>query len=99
MTDEELQNLVATIKTLCKHSGQFNAYGYLQLAAKNTNEALNVFKLNTMIYPDNGGLFYSLGEAWATVGNKPAAISAYEKVLALKPADGNAKKKIEALKK
>jgi len=99
MTDEELQSLVATLKPLCKHSGEFNAYGYMQLAAKNTNEALNVFKLNTMIYPDNAGLFDSLGEAWATVGNKPAAITAYEKVLALKPADENAKKKIEALKR
>jgi len=98
MTDENLQNLVATLKPLCKHSGEFNAYGYMQLAAKNTIEALNVFKLNTMIYPDNAALFDSLGEAWATAGNKTAAISAYEKALSLKPADENVKKKIEALK-
>jgi tetratricopeptide (TPR) repeat protein len=98
MTDTELQNLVATLKPLCRHYGEFNGYGYVLLAAKNTTEALNVFRLNTMIYPDNAGVFDSLAEAWETTGNKKEAIAAYEKVLQLKPGDEKAKGKVLALK-
>lgn len=97
MTDAELQNLVATLKPLCRHYGEFNGYGYVLLAARNTTEAMNVFRLNTMIYPDNAGVFDSLAEAWETTGNKKEAIAAYEKVLQLKPGDEKAKGKIAAL--
>lgn len=99
MTDGELQNLVATLKPLCRHYGEFNGYGYVLLAAKNTTEALNVFRLNTMIYPDNAGVFDSLAEAWETTGNNKEAIAAYEKVLQLKPGDEKAKGKIAVLKR
>ncbi len=98
MSDAELQTLAATLKPLCKHYGEFNAYGYVLLAAKNNTESLNVFRLNTFIYPDNAGVFDSLGEAFARTGNKNAAIAAYEKVLSLKPDDVNAKRKIGELK-
>ena len=98
MTDAELQSQVTTLKPLCGHSGEFNAYGYVLLAAKNHTEALNVFRLNTMLYPDNAGLFDSLAEAWTKTGNKKEAITAYEKVLSLKPDNAKAKKMIEELK-
>ncbi len=98
MSDAELQNLVATLKPLCRHYGEFNGYGYVLLAAKNTTEALNVFRLNTMIYPDNAGVFDSLAEAWEKTGNIKEAITAYEKVLVLKPGDEKAKGKILTLK-
>lgn len=98
MTDTELQNLVAILKPLCRHYGEFNGYGYVLLAAKHTTEAINVFRLNTMIYPDNAGVFDSLAEAWETIGNKKEAIAAYEKVLQLKPGDEKAKGKIGSLK-
>jgi thiol-disulfide isomerase/thioredoxin len=98
MTDTELQGLVATLKPLCRHYGEFNGYGYVLLAEKSTIEALNVFRLNTMIYPDNAGVFDSLAEAWEALGNKKEAIAAYEKVLVLKPADEKAKGRLLALK-
>ncbi|MDB5210904.1 MAG: tetratricopeptide repeat protein [Sediminibacterium sp.] len=99
MSDAELQSQVATLKPLCRHYGEFNGYGYVLLAAKNTAEALNVFRLNTMIYPDNANVFDSLAEAWEKAGNKKEAITAYEKVLVLKPGDEKAKGKIVALQK
>jgi tetratricopeptide (TPR) repeat protein len=98
MTDMELQTLVNTLKPLCKHSGEFNAYGYVLLSANNNNEAMNVFRLNTLLYPDNANVFDSLGEGWERTGNRKEAIAAYEKLLVLKPGDENVKKKIEALK-
>jgi tetratricopeptide (TPR) repeat protein len=98
MTDEALQNQVAILKPLCRHYGEFNAYAYVLLAAKDHTEALNAFRLNTMIYPDNPHVFESLGEAYEKVGNKKGAIAAYEKVLMLNPIDENTKKKVTALK-
>ncbi len=98
LSDEILKNLVSELKPLCKHYGEFNAYGYVLLAAHQNTEALNVFRLNTFIYPDTPGVFDSLGEALEKTGNKSAAINAYERVLTLKPGDDNAKKRIAILK-
>jgi tetratricopeptide (TPR) repeat protein len=97
-SDGALQNLVALIKPLCKHYGELNAYGYVLLAANKTNEALNIFRLNCLIYPETADEFDSLGEAWVTVGNKKAAMAAYQKVLALNPGNENAKKMLDKLK-
>lgn len=99
MTDLELQNLVSVIKPMCKHSGELNAYGYVLLPAKKQEESLNIFRLNTMIYPESAKVFDSLGEAWKTIGNKSDAIVAYQKVLSLQPNDANAKNRIAALMK
>ena len=98
LSDDVLKNLVGELKPLCKHFGEFNAYGYVLLAAHQNVEALNVLRLNTFIYPDTPGVFDSLGEAFEKTGNKAAAIIAYEKVLSLKPTDENAKKKLATLR-
>ncbi len=97
MSAEQLQSLVAEVKPLCKHYGELNTYGYVLLAAKKNTEALNVFRLNTLIYPETARVFDSLGEALARTGDKPGAIQAYEKVLALKPGDENAKKMLKSI--
>ncbi len=98
LSDAELQNLVPELKPLCKYSGEFNTYGYVLLAAGKNVQALNVFRLNTLIYPDTASVFDSLGEALAKTGDKPAAITAYEKVLQLRPADENARKMLAGLR-
>ncbi len=98
LSDESLNSLAMELRPLCKHYGEFNAYGYVLLAAHKQAEAINVFRLNTVIYPNISGVFDSLGEAYETIGNKSAAITAYEKVLQLNPTDENAKKKIAVLK-
>jgi tetratricopeptide (TPR) repeat protein len=97
MMDEALQRAATAIKPLARHYGELNSYGYVLLAAKKNTEAVNVFKLNTLLYPDNAGTFDSLAEAWERSGNKEAAIINYKKVLQMKPDDERAKKKIKDL--
>ena len=97
-SNDVLKQMVVDIKPLCKHYGEFNTYGYVLLAAKKTKEALNVFRLNTFIYPNTAGVFDSLGEAYAATGNTQAAIEAYQKVLELSPGNQNATKMILKLK-
>jgi thiol-disulfide isomerase/thioredoxin len=98
MADGELYGLVTELKPITKHYGEFNAYAHMQFAAQKTKEAINVFRLNTILYPDNANAFSNLGEALATSGSKTEAVAAYEKALVLKPGDENLKKKIVELK-
>lgn len=98
MTDVALKQVADSVKTLCKHSGELNAYGYMLLAQKNMVEAINIFKLNTLLYPEKASVYDSLAEAYYTIGNKAEAKKYYEKVLAISPSDNNAKKMLETLK-
>ncbi|HWB27035.1 MAG TPA: tetratricopeptide repeat protein [Chitinophagaceae bacterium] len=93
-----LATIVTRVKPLCSSMRDFNAYGYVLLAQNNYAEALNVFKLNTFIFPAVAGTYDSLGEAYLTAGNKEEARRNYQKVLELKPGDENAEKMLEQLK-
>lgn len=96
-SNESLQSLVPILRPLCESMREFNAYGYVLLAQHNYNEALNIFKLNILLFPESAAVFGSLGEAYFTVGNKEEAKKNYEQVLLLKPEDENAKKMLEKL--
>jgi tetratricopeptide (TPR) repeat protein len=97
MSDTSLHELASTMKPLCKHLGELNAFGYMLMAQKKYKQAINVFKLNTFIYPDKANVYDSLGEAYFNIGNKLAARKNYEKVLSISPTNENAKKMLEKL--
>lgn len=98
ITGEKLSTIAATVKPLCGRMSDFNAYGYVLLAQKNYTEAINVFKLNTLLFPSVAGTYDSLGEAYLTTGNNEKAKENYNKVLQLKPGDENATKMLAQLK-
>jgi tetratricopeptide (TPR) repeat protein len=62
-------------------------------------EAIEVFKLNTMLFPESGNAFDSLGEAYVVNGLNDLAISSYERSLKLNPENKNAASILEQLKK
>ena len=97
LTDDQLQKLIAAIKPLCEGMRDFNAYGYVLLAQKKQTEALNVFRLNTMLFPGNAAAYASLGEAYFITGDKANAKLNYEKALQLKPGDTEIIKRLESL--
>jgi len=98
LKNEQLQVMVTTLQPLCKDFGEFNAYGYMLLAKKNYKEALNVFRLNTLLYPAYAGAYDSLGEVYYTIGDIAEARKNYEKVLSMQPDNANAKKMLEKMK-
>ncbi len=98
LSNDQLQQLVPSIQPLCLRRGEFNAYGYVLLAQKSYREALNVFILNTLLYPAEADVYDSLGEAYMATGNSKAAIRNYEKVLEMKPGDENAVKMLAKLR-
>jgi 3-oxoadipate enol-lactonase len=73
------------------------AYGYLR--GGNVKEAIELFKLNAMAYPDSWNTSDSLAEAYLADGNKDLAIFYYEKSLKLNPGNGHAADQLKNLKK
>lgn len=64
-----------------------NQRGYgLLLGEKKVDEAIEVFKKNVKDYPNSWNVYDSLGEAYATKGDKKLAIANYSKALEMAPA-------------
>jgi pimeloyl-ACP methyl ester carboxylesterase len=75
---------------------RMNILGYQQLQAGKTKEAIEIFKLNVLAYPESANTYDSLGEAYMINGDKELAIQNYRKSLKLDPDNNNA---VEMLKR
>jgi len=73
-----------------------NRLGYRILNLGLINESVQVFKLNTELYPDAWNVWDSYGEALANTGKTSEAIIAYKRSLQLNPSSATG---MEALKK
>ena len=69
---------------------RLNSFGYQLLANDQEKEALSVFRINTMLYPEAFNTFDSLGEIYLSMGEKELGIQNYEKSLELNPKNVNA---------
>jgi len=76
--------------------GEMNALAYSYLQEGKVDEAIDLFTLNTIAFPNSANTYDSLGEAYMNAGNKEMAIKNYEKSLELNPQNTNA---VEQLKK
>jgi tetratricopeptide (TPR) repeat protein len=75
-----------------------NSFAYELLNAKKENEALEIFTLNTKLYPSGYNTFDSLGECLLLLGKEREAIKAYKKSLELNPKNENAREIIAGAK-
>jgi glyoxylase-like metal-dependent hydrolase (beta-lactamase superfamily II) len=78
---------------------EFNRLGYMLLMGKRIPEAIEVFKMNTEMYPDSWNVHDSLGEAYMENGQNDLAIEYYQKSLKLNPQNTNAVNMLERIKK
>ncbi len=76
-----------------------DTWGYELLLADDLPESIDVLELNAQLYPDSGGVYQSLGEAYAKAGKKDQAIQNYRKALEKDPNDEESKRKLEELEK
>ena len=75
-----------------------NDMGYQFLNTPNKlDEAIKCFELNTKNYPTSFNAFDSLGDGYATKGDKEKAIAAYKKSIAINPNVEETQKKLKAL--
>ncbi len=64
---------------------ELNIYGYQLLNNKEYDKAIEIFTLNTKHFPKSANCFDSLGEAFATKGDKKNAILNFKKSLSMNP--------------
>jgi len=74
--------------------GRFNALGYRLLQTGQTDQALNIFRLNTETFAQSANVWDSYGEACAAAGDVQTAITCYKKVLEVLPDDPNADERL-----
>jgi 3-oxoadipate enol-lactonase len=77
---------------------RMNILGYQYLQAGKTKDAIKLFKLNVLAYPESANTYDSLGEAYMVNGDKELAIQNYNKSLELNPDNQNAVEKLKQLK-
>lgn len=66
---------------------ELNQYGYTLLGNGDQDGAISIFLLNTQKNPTSANAWDSLGEAYATKGDKKNAIASFKKSLSLNPPD------------
>lgn len=67
-----------------------NNYGYYLLGLQNFEEAINILKWNTQLFPKSWNAFDSLGEAYAKNNQSDKALVSYKKSLELNPENKHA---------
>jgi CubicO group peptidase (beta-lactamase class C family) len=72
-------------------SNALNRAGYMALAKKDYQAAVNYQSVYTALYPEDANAFDSLAEAYMTKGDTELAVSNYKKSLALNDNNQNAK--------
>jgi len=74
-----------------------NHLGYQLLGLKRIKDAIEVFKQNTVDFPDAFNTWDSLAEGFMVGGDKESAIKYYKKSLELNPDNTNAVQKLKEL--
>jgi len=91
-------NQIKKAEAVSRHSEEYlNSWGYSLLKEGKNKEALAVFKLNTILYPNSSNAFDSYGAALLKIGEKQEAIKMYERSVELNPKSENGKKILQQL--
>jgi len=77
---------------------ELNMLGYQLLWRDINDAAIEIFKLNTRVYPESANPYDSLGEASEAIGDQEKAIKSYQKALEINPNMPSAKEALERLK-
>ena len=73
------------LKEQLEHRYELNTYAKVLVSLNKMPEAIAVFELNTLLFPEDTGTFLSLANTLGIAGDKERAISNYRKVLQLDP--------------
>jgi tetratricopeptide (TPR) repeat protein len=83
---EEAEKMMAeAIASPNTTEAEINLHGYQLLGDGKADKAIEVFLLNTKRFPNSANTWDSLGEGYATKGDKPNAIKCFKKSLTLNP--------------
>jgi tetratricopeptide (TPR) repeat protein len=91
------RGLAQQIRNDVNRETDLNSCGYVLLMRKDVKEAINVFQINTNLFPFSSNCFDSLGEAYLAAGMKDNSKYCYQRALELDPKNENAKAQLEKL--
>lgn len=74
---------------------EINSWGYQLIEQNKKQEALQVFQLNTLLFPNSANVYDSYAETLELEGNRKEAIINYRKSLALNPENSHARQFLE----
>ena len=102
---KSIDDIIKIIQTEYKKDSEYdfsesgiNSFGYNILGQGKNKEALNIFKLNTELYPNEFNTWDSYGECLIMLAQKEEGIKAYKKSLELNPENENAEAIIDEYK-
>lgn len=82
-----------------RHSeDDLNQWGYTLMQDEELEKALEIFKLNTILYPESWNVYDSYGEALLKSNRKEESIEMYKKSIALNPENENGKEMLLKIK-
>ncbi|MCD2260649.1 thioredoxin family protein [Psychroserpens luteolus] len=92
------KKLIKSFEGKVSNMFELNTYGRVLYTNNNIDEAIEVFKLNTKLFPDNPRTFMSLANTIGVSGNSKEAIKVMEKAIELFPNNVDLVKNLEAIK-
>jgi thiol-disulfide isomerase/thioredoxin len=92
-----LAELADEYRNRVQNSSELNGLGYILLKRKQDTEALAIFKLNALLFPNVANVFDSLAEAYTSTGQLALAKETWQKVLVLSPNNDRAIKMLKSL--
>lgn len=84
---DEADSIARKLKPLASRSSDLASYGYVQLYRQNIDEAVAIFEVNRLLYPDDFIVYKSLADAYYNQGSYNEAKVNYSKALELLPDD------------
>ena len=78
---------------------QVNERGYALMGAGDLASAFEVFKLNTLVFPESSNVWDSLGEILYHLGEYERSLASYRKSVALDPQNENGRRWIERIER
>jgi len=75
-----------------------NTLGYQLLGSGRVDEAIEVFRINTLAFPESWNVWDSLGEAYMTRGDTALAIVSYERSVEVNPQNTNGIEMLQRLR-
>lgn len=107
LTEGNYEKALEAYKTIQKNDSlnpiirrrNLNRMGYSFLGEKETDKAIAIFKINTVLYPKSSNTFDSLGDAYLEKKDTVNAIESYKSALAINSENRNAKRMLKELTK
>lgn len=93
----DYEKLLKTYALDSFEESMMNRLGYSLLDMQARDAAVEIFRLNTTLYPESWNAYDSLGEGLAVLGKTDEAISSYQKSLDLNPENANGRQMLRKL--